>query len=293
MKTLTEIMTDYKSALNEAKSFDLNPKKKGMWDGWTIAELKDERERLKGLKKRTEADTTRLRQVNFAIRAKQKNKFGKISEAKKVEGKKSNDVSDWSVRKLKAEKKRIEGLAKKTVADDKCIRVINKELKARKITEAKALRVRKYLTSKKNKTLQERIDLHKINAYLAEEWHDEEPLNPKKKGMWGGWTVDELKAERERLKNLKHRTKADTTRLREVNFALHAKEGWHKHLGEADEHESGFSTKDIRETLDKVFKDIHELVPKAKYFTTQQHLADIANDIRRACYRLKEISKEE
>lgn len=54
--------------------------KRGMWDGWTIGELKSELKSLMDKKTRTDAEDTKVRQIEFAIRAKQKDKWGKISE---------------------------------------------------------------------------------------------------------------------------------------------------------------------------------------------------------------------
>lgn len=54
--------------------------KRGMWDGWTIGELKSELKSLMNKKSRTDAEYTKVRQIQFAIRAKQKDRWGKISE---------------------------------------------------------------------------------------------------------------------------------------------------------------------------------------------------------------------
>ena len=56
-------------------------KDKGMWDGWTIAELKAEKKRLMDKEERTAKEQKRVRQLTFAIRAKQENKWGKIKES--------------------------------------------------------------------------------------------------------------------------------------------------------------------------------------------------------------------
>ncbi len=56
-------------------------KKKGMWDGYTLAELKSKKAKLMAKKERTAAESTKVKELNFAIRAKQKNKWGKIKES--------------------------------------------------------------------------------------------------------------------------------------------------------------------------------------------------------------------
>jgi len=55
-------------------------KDKGKWDGWTLAKLKARHKTLMDKATRTAAEQTEVKQINFAIRAKQKDKFGKIKE---------------------------------------------------------------------------------------------------------------------------------------------------------------------------------------------------------------------
>jgi hypothetical protein len=55
-------------------------KDKGKWDGWTLAKLKARHKTLMDKATRTAAEQTEVKQINFAIRAKQKDKFGKIDE---------------------------------------------------------------------------------------------------------------------------------------------------------------------------------------------------------------------
>ena len=54
----------------------------GKWDGYTLAELKVKKDKLMKKEKRTAAEQKEVQQLNFAIRAKQKNKWGKVDEAK-------------------------------------------------------------------------------------------------------------------------------------------------------------------------------------------------------------------
>lgn len=53
----------------------------GKWEGYTLAELKAKKEKLMKKAKRTAAEQKQVKQLNFAIRAKQKNKWGKIKES--------------------------------------------------------------------------------------------------------------------------------------------------------------------------------------------------------------------
>jgi ribosomal protein S27AE len=56
------------------------PKDMGKWDGWTIAELKARKKKLMDKEDRTAAQSKEVRQINFAIRAKQQDSFGKIKQ---------------------------------------------------------------------------------------------------------------------------------------------------------------------------------------------------------------------
>lgn len=56
---------------------------KGMWDDYTIAELKAKRKNLMSKSSRTKDEQKTVKQLDFAIRAKQKDKWGKISETDK------------------------------------------------------------------------------------------------------------------------------------------------------------------------------------------------------------------
>ena len=55
-------------------------KDKGKWDGYTIAELKAKKKKLMDKEERSAAEQKTVKQIDFAIRAKQKDKFGKINE---------------------------------------------------------------------------------------------------------------------------------------------------------------------------------------------------------------------
>jgi hypothetical protein len=60
---------------------DTKEKDKGMFKGKTLAELKAELKKCKETPKKTEALKKKEHQLEFAIRAKQKNKWGKIKES--------------------------------------------------------------------------------------------------------------------------------------------------------------------------------------------------------------------
>ena len=53
----------------------------GKWDGYTIAELKARKKKLMDKEERSAAEQKEVRQINFAIRAKQEDSFGKIKES--------------------------------------------------------------------------------------------------------------------------------------------------------------------------------------------------------------------
>ena len=57
-------------------------KDKGKWDGWTLAKLKARKAKLMDKETRSAAEQKEVKQINFAIRAKQKDgKWGKIKES--------------------------------------------------------------------------------------------------------------------------------------------------------------------------------------------------------------------
>ena len=48
----------------------VNPKEKGKYDGWSLSELEAERKKLMDKEKRTEAESDKVHELDFAIRAK-------------------------------------------------------------------------------------------------------------------------------------------------------------------------------------------------------------------------------
>lgn len=71
-------------ALQEKWDVDMKtaPKDVGKWEGYTIAELKARKNKLMDKAERSAAEQKEVRQLNFAIRAKQTDKFGKIKETR-------------------------------------------------------------------------------------------------------------------------------------------------------------------------------------------------------------------
>jgi hypothetical protein len=70
------------STINEKWGTKMHTAKKdiGKWEGYTLAELKAKKDKLMKKEKRTAAEQKEVKQLTFAIRAKQKNKWGKIKE---------------------------------------------------------------------------------------------------------------------------------------------------------------------------------------------------------------------
>jgi len=68
-------------------------KDKGMWDGWTVAELKAEKAKLMKKEERSAAEQKKVKQIDFAIRAKQKNKWGKIKESEQLDEKNKENAA--------------------------------------------------------------------------------------------------------------------------------------------------------------------------------------------------------
>jgi len=68
----------------------------------------------------------------------------------------------------------------------------------------------------------------KIDNYINERWGTDRTTPKKKQGKWDNWTLNDLKEERMRLKDKETRKPEETTRLRQINFALRSKTGWGK-----------------------------------------------------------------
>lgn len=74
-----------------------------------------------------------------------------------------------------------------------------------------------------------RLDLGSVvETLLSEKWDTDYETPESKKGMWDGWSKDDLEQERTKLRNKDDRSEADSTRLKQVNFALRAKSDWGK-----------------------------------------------------------------
>jgi len=98
-------------------------KDKGKWDGWTLAKLRARRKSLMDKETRTAAEQKEVKQIDFAIRAKQKDKFGDVKKEGVEEAKKAKpDFLDMDKDGNKKES------MKKAVAD---------KAKAKKVAEAK------------------------------------------------------------------------------------------------------------------------------------------------------------
>ena len=69
-------------------------KDKGKWDGYTIAELKAKKKKLMDKQERSAAEQKTVKQIDFAIRAKQKDKFGAIKKESVDEAKAKPDFLD-------------------------------------------------------------------------------------------------------------------------------------------------------------------------------------------------------
>lgn len=67
-----------------------------------------------------------------------------------------------------------------------------------------------------------------INESLTEKWDTAVDTPPSLQGKWEGWTLQELRARKKKLKDKTERTAAETKELRQLNFAIRAKTGWGK-----------------------------------------------------------------
>lgn len=66
---------------------EVSKKEKGKYDGWTLEKLRSAADRLKKKENKTKTETGKLRELNFAIRAKQKDQWGKVEEGEELEEK--------------------------------------------------------------------------------------------------------------------------------------------------------------------------------------------------------------
>lgn len=63
---------------------------------------------------------------------------------------------------------------------------------------------------------------------VDEKWDTDYETPESKKGMWKGWSKERLEKRRNALRKKETRTPAETTTLRQINFALRAKSDWGK-----------------------------------------------------------------
>jgi len=68
----------------------------------------------------------------------------------------------------------------------------------------------------------EPIESGKIN----EKWDTDYETPESKKGMWDGYSKSELESMRSNLSDKEERTDAESTKLKQLNFALRAKSDW-------------------------------------------------------------------
>lgn len=73
----------------------------GKWEGYTIAELKARKKRLMDKAERSAAEQKEVRQINFAIRAKQENSWGKIKQESVIKEFEETIPSDDAFDKIK------------------------------------------------------------------------------------------------------------------------------------------------------------------------------------------------
>ena len=99
-------------------------KDKGKWDGYTIADLKAKKKKLMDKEERSAAEQKTVKQIDFAIRAKQKDKFGAIKKESVEEAKgkkpdfldidKDGDKKEPMTKAIKDKAKKMDEAAKKS-----------------------------------------------------------------------------------------------------------------------------------------------------------------------------------
>jgi hypothetical protein len=83
LKTIRMESAQHPAALQEKWDTKMKTAAKdvGKWDGWSIAKLKARKKKLMDKEKRSAPEVKEVRQINFALRAKQKDHWGKIKES--------------------------------------------------------------------------------------------------------------------------------------------------------------------------------------------------------------------
>ncbi len=119
MKTLSELMTDYRAPLLEAwdNGYETPKSKRGMFKGRTKESLKAELEKLKNNPNKTAALKTKEHELEFALRA--KNDFGNIDEAWDAEMHTAKKNKGMFAGKTKAEIRSSLNKNKKTAKNDR------------------------------------------------------------------------------------------------------------------------------------------------------------------------------
>lgn len=77
----------------------VSSKEKGKYNNWTLADLRSERSKLKAKKERTPAESGKLKELNFAIRA--KTGWGKVTEESDVINEKPKSSTVLTSKKYK------------------------------------------------------------------------------------------------------------------------------------------------------------------------------------------------
>lgn len=98
---------------------------------------------------------------------------------------------------------------------------------------------------------------------VDEAWDTNYQTPENKKGMWDGWSESDLKAEYDKLKAKENKSDAETTRMKEVGFALRAKHDWGK-VESVQEAEMSDAQMKKREEIVKSMKE-KEAEFKSKY----------------------------
>lgn len=68
--------------------------------------------------------------------------------------------------------------------------------------------------------------VERVLRYLAEKWDSDYETPDSKKGMWDGCSKGDLEKKRSALRNKDERSDAESTKLKQINFALRAKSDW-------------------------------------------------------------------
>ena len=125
------------------------------------------------------------------------------------------------------------------------------------------------------KRIAEKIEKMTGKKVVLEKWAEPAKVADSKKGMFKGKSKEDLKAELAKLKKKKDHTAADTTKMKELNFALRSKSNWGKVKAEATIVEKPVIAESKKDQAIKILtKQIEEATGKKVKFQEAEEISN-------------------